>query len=199
MIRTGQLNKDRLISLQLTKKLSTTDKGNYRPISVLPSISKIFEKLLYEQLSDFMKDKLSPFLCGFRKQRSTQHALIRIIEKWKKCMDDSGTIVAVLMDLSKAYDCIPHDLLIAKLHAYGVRIKTLNPKQAGLFRMISATLLMIIHFKNAVKSVDEAKQKIECQCNLIIRWFVDNSMKINAETCHAIVLSKVSMVVWGCW
>ena len=65
------------------KKLSKTDKGNYRPISVLPSISKIFEKLLYEQLSDFMKDKLSPFLCGFRKQHSTQHALIRVIEKWK--------------------------------------------------------------------------------------------------------------------
>ena len=108
------------------KKLSKTDKGNYRPISVLPSISKIFEKLLYEQLSDVMKDKLSPFLCGFRKQHSTQHTLIRIIEKWKKCMDDSGTIVAVLMDLSKAYDCIPHDLLIAKLHAYGVRIKTLK-------------------------------------------------------------------------
>ena len=108
------------------KKLSTTDKGNYCPISVLPSISKIYEKLLYEQLSDFMKDKQSPFLCGFRKQHSTQHALIRIIEKWKKCMDDSGTIVAVLMNLSKAYYCIPHDLLIAKLHAYGVHIKTLK-------------------------------------------------------------------------
>ena len=65
------------------KKMSTTDKGNYCPISVLPLISKIFEKLLYEQLSDFMKDKLSPFLCGFRKQHSTQHALICIIEKWK--------------------------------------------------------------------------------------------------------------------
>ena len=108
------------------KKMSTTDKRNYRPISVLPSISKIFEKLLYEQLPDFMKDKLSPFLCGSRKQHSTQHALIRIVEKWKKCIDDSGTIVAVLMDLSKAYDCIPHDLLIAKLHAYGVRIKSLK-------------------------------------------------------------------------
>ena len=65
------------------KDLSTTDKGNYRPISVLPSISKIFEKLLYERLSEFVKDKLSPFLCGFRKQHSTQHALICIIEKWK--------------------------------------------------------------------------------------------------------------------
>ena len=101
------------------KTLSTTDKGNYRRIGVLPLIFyKIFEKLLYEQLSDFMKDKVSPFLCGFRKQHSTQHALVCVTEKWKKCMDDSGTIVVVFMDLSKAYNCISHDLLIAKLHAY---------------------------------------------------------------------------------
>ena len=50
--------------------------------SFLPSITKIFEKRLYEHLSDIMKDKLSPFLCGFRKQHSTQHALIHITEKW---------------------------------------------------------------------------------------------------------------------
>ena len=58
-----------------------------------------------------MNDKLSPFLCGFRKQYSTQHALIRMLEQWKHCLDYSGVVMAVLMDLSKAYDCIPHDLL----------------------------------------------------------------------------------------
>ena len=67
-----------------------------------------------------MNDKLSPFLCGFRKQYSIQHALIRMLERWKHCLDDSGVVMAVLMDLSKAYDCIPHYLLIAKLNAYGL-------------------------------------------------------------------------------
>ena len=107
------------------KKSSTTAKENYRPISVLPSVSKIFEKLLYDQLIEYINDKLSPFLCGFRKQYSTQHALIRMLEQWKHCLDNSGVVMTVLMDLSKAYDCIPHDLLIAKRHAYGLNTNAL--------------------------------------------------------------------------
>ena len=93
------------------KKSSRTDKGNYRPISVLPSVSKIFEKLLHDQLSKYMEDKLSPLLCGFRKKYSTQHTLLHMTERWRHCLDNSGAIAAVLMDLSKAYDCIPYDLL----------------------------------------------------------------------------------------
>ena len=67
----------------LKKKSTETLKQSYRPISVLPSVSKIFEKLLCDDLQAFMKDKLPPLLCGYRKQFSTQHALLRLIEKWK--------------------------------------------------------------------------------------------------------------------
>ena len=102
------------------KKMSATNKENYRPISVLPPVSKIFERLLFlcNELILFMKDKFSPLLCGFKKNYSTQHALIRLIERFKHCLDNSGVIAAVLMNLSKAHACIPHDHLIAKLHAY---------------------------------------------------------------------------------
>ena len=55
-----------------------------------------------------------------------QHALVRLTERWKCCLDKSGVIVGVLMDLSKVYDCILHDLLIAKLHAYGLGIKAIK-------------------------------------------------------------------------
>ena len=108
------------------KKESTTGKGNYRPISVLPPVSKVFEKLFGNEVLDYIKDKFSPLLCGFRKQFSMQHALVRLTERWKHYLDKSGAIVGVLMDLSKAYDCISYDLLIAKLHAYGLGITAIR-------------------------------------------------------------------------
>ena len=88
--------------------------GNFRPISVLPVTSKIYERILKDQIYRYFKDKFSTILCGFREGYSTQHALIRLIEKWRKCLDASGIVGTILMDLSKAYDCLPHDLLIAK-------------------------------------------------------------------------------------
>ena len=72
-----------------------------------------------------MINKLSSLLCGFRKRYSTQYAFLRLIEKWRKCLDNSEIITAIQIDLSKAYDCISYDLLIAKLHAYGFGMKSL--------------------------------------------------------------------------
>ena len=73
-----------------------------------------------------LKDKISPLLCGFRKNYSTQEALICLIERFKHCLDNSGVIAAVLIDISKVYDCIPHDLLIAKLYAYGISMEVIK-------------------------------------------------------------------------
>ena len=62
---------------------------------------------------------MSPKLCGFRKGHSTQHALLNLLKNWQKCLDKSGVVGTVRMDLSKAYDCLLQDLLQAKLSAYG--------------------------------------------------------------------------------
>ena len=69
---------------------------------------------------------MSPYLCGYRKGFNSKHALISLIERWRKSLDNKGYGGAVLMDLSKAFDTLNHDLLIAKLHADGFYIKTLK-------------------------------------------------------------------------
>ena len=101
------------------KKGETYDKENYRPISILPTVSKVFERVIFDQINKFMENKFSNLLCGFRKGFSTQTTLIKLLQKWQKCLDNKGIVGTVLIDLSKAYDCIQHDLLLAKLDAYG--------------------------------------------------------------------------------
>ena len=114
------------------KKKDATNVENYRPVSVLPSTSKIFERIMQGQIYEYISGKLSPYLCGYRKGYSAQHALISLIEHWRTALDKKGYAGAVLMDLSKAFDCINHELLLAKLHAYGFSIKALKMIKAYL-------------------------------------------------------------------
>ena len=101
------------------KKRSKLSKENYRPSSILPNISKVYERCLYDQLSKYFEARFSKFQCGFCKGYSAQHCLLAMVEKQKAAVGNGGVFVALLTDLSKAFDCIPHDLIIAKLAAYG--------------------------------------------------------------------------------
>ena len=94
-------------------------KKNYRPVSLLPILSKVYERNMYEPIFSYFEKFMSPYLFGYRKGHSTEQCLLVMLEMWKKALDTKKVAGAILTDLSKAFDCLSHDLLIAKLEAYG--------------------------------------------------------------------------------
>ena len=103
-----------------------TSKNNYRPVSVLLAITKIFEHIICNQLSSFFEEIFSKFQCGFRKDYSTQHRLFMMLESSKEAANKNKAFGALMADLSNAFDCLSHDLLIAKLHACGIELSSLK-------------------------------------------------------------------------
>ena len=88
---------------------------------------------MQKQMVNYIEEFLSPYLCGYRKGFNAQYALVAMVERWKECLDrDGGFAGAILMDLSKAFDTINHELLIAKLHAYGFEDSALHIVQSYL-------------------------------------------------------------------
>ena len=102
------------------KKLDNTSKDNYRPISTLSNFAKLFESIIYSQLNDYMEDKFSKYLTGFRKNHNTQSSLFRTIKSWKVKLNNGLKVGVIIVDLTKAFDSFNHDLLLAKLEAYGL-------------------------------------------------------------------------------
>ena len=89
---------------------------NYRSVSILPTLSKKFERVMFAQvdISDFFDGDFSKEQCGFRKGYSTQHCNLKMLKKWTKCFGKGKVSGALLIDLVKAFDCLDHKLLTAR-------------------------------------------------------------------------------------
>ena len=109
--------------IPLYKKGDVLDTGNYRPISLLSSLSKILERLIFIRTTKFLKahDTFTKYQFGFRQKHSTIHALLSFVNKVAHSIDDHSHLIGIFLDFSKAFDTINHDILLDKLSYYGIR------------------------------------------------------------------------------
>ena len=114
--------------IPIYKKDDSSLINNYRPISLLPSISKILEKLVYKRLYSFLQNNniLIPNQFGFRQGHSTEYAILHMYDKIIEAFSNNEHIIGIFMDLSKAFDTIDHKILIHKLQHYGIRGRALS-------------------------------------------------------------------------
>ena len=87
-------------------------KNDHRPVSIFSNVSKVFERMMFRQISNYMDSFFSKYQCGFRKGYNTQQCLLSMLEKWKRAADNGKTFRLLPTDLSKAFDCLSHELLL---------------------------------------------------------------------------------------
>ena len=123
IIRSGVFPDDLNIVIPLYKSGDSSLFTNYRPISLLPAFFKVFERLIYNRLHSFLKKYNILFTSqyGFRKQSSTEHANLELIDSVVNALNDKHYALAVFINLSKAFDTLYHNILLDQLWHYGIR------------------------------------------------------------------------------
>ena len=122
------------------KKEDELNKENYRLVNILSHASKIFERIVLNQINVFFESRFSSLLAGFRKNHNTQNAFLNMIEKWKHAPDKGRKAATIFMDLSRAFDILNHNLLFAKPNAYGFSfyaIKFIQSYLSERFQMVN--------------------------------------------------------------
>ena len=205
------------------------------PISVLYCFSKVYENTLKIRLAENMNNLFPHFISTYRESHNTQHVLIRLTEEWRKNLGNNYFIGAVLINLSKAFDCISHDLVTAKLAAYRFaenmicyiysylkirkqRVNVNNIKstfeeiisgvpQSSIIGPILSNIFFNDFFyfilltsnhnfaddntlSSFAKKIENLISILESESEIVINWFKDNYMIVNAGKFKAIIIDK---------
>ena len=217
------------------KKDCSLSKDNHRPLTILPSLSKVFETLVHSRVSPQFRSILQKFVFAYRKHHGCDKALLSLTEEWRKKLDDRKIIGLVSMDLSKAFDSLPHDLIVKKFKEYGADERTTNiiedyfsdrqqrVKIAGeysswnyisrgiaqgsilgplIFNIFNNDLLFIVKRCKLFSYVDdtqfffshnnyrEVESAINCDLELVDKWYDQNGLKRNNSKYQAILMGK---------
>ena len=142
--------KAKIIPVHKSGPFSVLD--NYRPISILPVISKIIEKAIHRQLITYLDQHalLSHFQFGFRPKLSTELAATHLLDNIRKSVDDGKLVGAVFIDLSKAFDTISHSKLLKKLPKYGI-----DGKEYAWFKDYLFARKAVVSYNNCVSDEQE--------------------------------------------
>ena len=103
---------------RIYKKSNKLLAPNFRPVSVLIAFSKIFELAISYQFDPHLSKLFSIFISAYRKQIGGSSTLLHLVETWREALDKDQYVGVVMMDLSKAFDCLPHGLIVKKLEGY---------------------------------------------------------------------------------
>ena len=138
----------------LLKGGPSNDPNNFRPISILPVLSKLFEKHVHEGLINFLEKYklLHDTQSGFRRNHSCETALIHMVEKWLKAFNNGELVGVIFVDFRKAFDLVDHDILMKKLELYKFNQVSLN-----WFRSYLSGRKQIVSFKNVVSERETVK------------------------------------------
>lgn len=162
-LSTGCFPQDLKVALikPLHKKGTRDDINNYRPIALLPCFSKIFEKVIYNRLSSFLElnNIINKNQFGFQKEKNTSLAIFKMLKQVGEEINLKKPGIALFLDLSKAFDCVDHSILLRKLEHVGIRGQAQKLIESYLQNRTQSTVLDA--YNKTSKTIEQTKSKFE--------------------------------------
>ncbi|PFX19855.1 putative RNA-directed DNA polymerase from transposon X-element [Stylophora pistillata] len=178
----------------ILKKDCSLLKTNYRPITILPALSKVFEKIVHCRISPYFEEIYHKYVFAYRKYHGCDSALLSLTEQWKKEIDNNKLIGLVSMDLSKAFDTLPHELIVLKLKEYGADEATTTLIKDYLSNRFQRAMVLGLH-KGTDEPVFKGEESQLPISNTMELFGVTIDDKLNFEKHIAKICRKVSQQV----